>query len=174
MFIVKILSRLQVPKKSLREIGGKHLHLKEYHSSGCHRGSYCAFSNNPMLRAALNPEYDKIIAEALDADVRRHDKEIYLSNYQSLVLQRYASDSIKVPQLSFTGYEKPVTSLTILTVKKYCKVATVPDYVNEQLRKHPVPSSFWDLRTSLQNSGSLRLLQYFPDADSAFVAWVST
>ncbi len=174
MFIVKILSRLQVPKKSLREIGAKHLHLKEYYSSGCHRGSNCAFSNNPMLRAALNPEYDKIIAEALDADVRRHDKEIYLSNYQSLVLQRYASDSIKVPQLSFTGYEKPVTSLTILTVKKYCKVATVPNYVNEQLRKHPVPSSFWDLRTSLQNSGSLRLLQYFPDADSAFVAWVST
>ena len=88
MFIVKLLSRLQVPRKSLREIGAEHLHMKEYHSSGCHKGSYCAFSNNPILRAALNPKYDKIIAEALDADVRRHDKEIYLSNYQSLVLQR--------------------------------------------------------------------------------------
>ena len=173
MFIVKLLSRLQVPGKSLREIGAEHLHMKEYHSSGCHKGSYCAFSNNPILRAALNPKYDKIIAEALDADVRRHDKEIYLSNYQSLVLQRYASDSIRVPQFSFSGYEKPVTSLTILAVKKHCKVATVPDYVNETLRRQPVPASFWDLRTSLQNSGSFRLLQYFPNADSTFAAWVS-
>ena len=174
MFIVKLLSRLQVPGKSLREIGAEHLHMKEYHSSGCHKGSYCAFSNNPILRAALNPKYDKIIAEALDADVRRHDKEIYLSNYQSLVLQRYASESIKVPKPRLTnpGYEASVTSLTIIAVKKHCNVATVPDYVKEQLRKHPVQPSFWDLRTSLR-SGPYALLQYFPNADSAFAAWVS-
>ena len=178
MDIARILARIQVPGSSavqrLREWGEEDLIMKERYSKGCHNGCDCAFSKNPLLQAALNPEYDKIIAEALDADFRRHDKEIYLSNYQSLVLQRYASDDIKVLQPRFTnpGYEASVTSLTIIAVKKHCKVATVPDYVKEQLRKHPMQPSFWDLRTSLR-SGPYGLLQYFPNADQAFAAWIS-
>ena len=178
MDIARILARIQVPGSSavqrLREWGEEDLVMKGRYSQGCHNGCDCAFSKNPLLEAALNSEYDKIIGEALDADARRHDKEIYLSNYQSLVLQRYASESIKVPKPRLTnpGYEASVTSLTIIAVKKHCNVATVPNYVNEQLRKHPMPSSFWDLRTSLR-SGPYGLLQYFPNADSAFAAWIS-
>lgn len=178
MDIARILARIQVPGSSavsrLMEFGSEDLRMKGYLSEGCHNGCECAFTHNPLLQAALHPEYDRIIAEALDADFRRHDKEIYLSNYQSLVLQRYASESIKVPKPRLTnpGYEASVTSLTIIAVKKHCNVATVPDYVKEQLRKHPMPYSFWDLRTSLR-SGPYGLLQYFPNADSAFAAWIS-
>jgi hypothetical protein len=176
MDIARILARIQVPGSSaiskFREFGGEDLRMREQFSSGCHNGCQCAFKCNPLLQAASNPGYDRIIAQALDADARRHTKTIYLTNYQSLVLQRYASDSIRVPQFSFSGYEKPVTSLTILAVKKHCKVATVPDYVKETLRRQPVPSSFWDLRSSLWY-GPSGLLEYFPDADEAFRSWIS-
>jgi hypothetical protein len=178
MDIARIIARIQVPGSSavqrLREWGEEDLFMKGRYSRGCHNGCDCAFSKNPLLEAALNPEYDKIIGEALDADARRHDKEIYLSNYQSLVLQRYASDAIKVPQPRLTnrGYEVSRSSETIIAVKKHCKVATVPDYVKQQLVKHPVQPSFWDLRTSLRY-GPFGLLQYFPNADSAFAAWIS-